>query len=260
MIELFFIAMIVFLILTFFYKQSIHEFRINQVDWIKRDTVQPLLQERVPLVIRGIPSTTCWSLNDVLARDGYTQLPIFKEYSLRDWIVQQEKNKGTLLSCPWTDSQSEQIARLSGISIWADRWINESLVHPLLASWWISPRYSCWTGKKGLFKTYGVSTCIFPVEGEILVSILPQNMKNHLPTQWAGKMPNEITMKDTPFFADLKYMDILLRPGTCLIMPPHWFVSWSPHDSTSFPMVCSIAYHTPISRLSYQMAANVSHG
>lgn len=223
--ELILIGIILFIILTLFYKQSVHEFRINQVEWIKRDTVRPLLNERVPLVIRGIPSTTCWTTNDVIAREGYTKLPIFKEYTLRDWIVQQGKDSTLISSCPWTDLQAEQISRLSGISIWADRWINDTMISPFLATWWMSPRYFCWTGKKGLFKTYGVYTCIFPVEGEILVSIMPQNMKSNLPVQWAGKMPNEITMKDTPFFADLKYMDILLRPGTCLMMPAHWFVS-----------------------------------
>lgn len=256
MMELFILGIILFVIFTLFYKQAIHEFRINQIDWEKRDRLSSLLQEKIPLVIRGIPSTTCWSHNDVLARDCYSQLPIFKEFTLKEWICSPES--ATAL-CPWKDLQAEQIASRSGISIWAERWLHSAIVPSFLSSWWILPRSYCWTGKKGLHKTFGVPTCIFPVQGEILVSVLPQHMKNHLPMQWLDRMPHEITMKDTPFFADLKYIDILLRPGTCLLMPPHWFISWTPVESapSSPPMVCSIVYHNPMSRLAYHTSTEV---
>jgi hypothetical protein len=57
-----------------------------------------------------------------------------------------------------------------------------------------------------------------------------------------------MTVYDTPFVGDLKFMDIVVRPGHMLIMPSHWFVCWT-GLTEQCPMVCSVEYHTPISRL-----------
>ena len=61
--------------------------------------------------------------------------------------------------------------------------------------------------------------------------------------------------KNTPFVSDLKFIDIILRPGNCIFMPAHWFVSWTTNTTTKTPMVCTISYHTPIS----YMAFHTSH-
>ena len=51
----------------------------------------------------------------------------------------------------------------------------------------------------------------------------------------------------------LKFIDIILRPGNCVFMPAHWFVSWTTTSTaTNTPMVCSISYHTPISFLAFK--------
>jgi hypothetical protein len=248
MLEIIFIGFVLFIILTLFYKQAICEFRINQVEWEKRDTLHELLQEKIPLVLRGIPSSTCWSHNDVIARECYSRIPIFKETTLSSWI----SSSAETAICPWSYPQAEQIARISGIPIWAEKWLHPVVIPRALRSWWIHPRYHCWTGRKGLHRTYAMWTCIFPVDGEIQASILTESMESNLPTSWMDRMPDELSLKDTPFIHDLKYMDVILRPGTCFILPPHWFVSWKPTETSSIPpMVCSISYHTPISLLAF---------
>jgi hypothetical protein len=70
--------------------------------------------------------------------------------------------------------------------------------------------------------------------------------------------PDEFTAKDTPFVADVKYMDVILRPGNGLFMPAHWFVSWKSHvvatsseKSAALPMVGTISYHSPVSLLAF---------
>jgi hypothetical protein len=51
---------------------------------------------------------------------------------------------------------------------------------------------------------------------------------------------------------DLKFIDIIVRPGNCIFMPAHWFVSWTTTPEASVvPMVCEIAYHSPISFLAF---------
>ena len=93
------------------------------------------------------------------------------------------------------------------------------------------------------------------IDTEIIVTIMSENMESFLPTNWINTFPSQLTNKDTPFINDIKFIDIIVRPGTCLVMPPHWFISWTSNsNSTQLPMVCMISYHTPISLLAFHLS------
>jgi hypothetical protein len=247
MLEILLIGLILFLILTFFYKQAICEFRINQIEWKQKDDISALLSEKVPLVIRSIPSTTFWTHEDVMTRQCFKDIPIFHEVTLTDWISTSTQDS----LCPWKYSQAETIAKVSGINIWANKWLNSVIINPLLKLW-LFPKYHCWAGNMGLHKTYATWTCFFPVDGEIIFTIMPENNESSLPSNWVGVFPGNLTTKDTPFVSDLKFIDVIVRPGNCIFMPAHWFVSWTTTpESNKTPMVCSISYHTPISLLAF---------
>jgi hypothetical protein len=247
MLEIILIIGVLFLILTFFYKQAVCEFRINQAEWSQKDKLPELLGEKIPLVVRSIPSATFWTHEDVKVRPCFQNIPIFRETSLVQWIGASTPTS----TCPWKYTQAEKIATASGLKIWAQRWINPAIIHPFL-TWWMTPRYHCWAGNVGLRKTYATWTCLFPVDGEIVVTIMSEQVESSLPTNWPGCFPATLTTKDTPFVGDLKFIDIILRPGNCLFMPAHWFVSWTgKEDAKKAPMVCTISYHTPISLLAF---------
>lgn len=247
MLEVILIIGILFLILTFFYKQAVCEFRINQIEWSQRDNLSSLLAEKVPVVIRSIPSATFWTHEDVLARDCFKDIPIFQETTLTDWVSTSTPDS----LCPWKYSQAETIANASGISIWANKWINPNIINPFL-KFWIFPKYHCWAGNIGLRKTFATWTCIFPVDGEIILTIMPETIQPSLPANWIGCFPANLTIKDTPFVSDLKFIDVILRPGKCIFMPAHWFVSWTTTEKADrTPMICTISYHTPISLLAF---------
>jgi hypothetical protein len=243
MLDVLFICLTVFLILTFFYKQAVCEFRINQLEWSQRENAISLLHEKVPLVLRGIPALTFWTQEDVQTRSCYSDLSIFQDQTLGTWL--SVAYPGAI--CPWKYPQAEQIANVSGLPVWTKKWLHPLLLNPFLKLW-MAPRYHCWAGKRGLHKTFATWTCILPVEGDLIVTILPETAESALPVSWVGCFPSELTAKDTPFVGDLKYIDIVVRPGTCLMMPPHWFVSWV---SSSFSMVCTVSYHTPVSLLAF---------
>ena len=247
MLEIILIVGIIFIILTFFYKQAVCEFRINQIEWTQKDNVSSLLNEKVPLVVRSIPSATFWTHEDVLARPCFKDIPIFQETTLTDWIATSTPDS----LCPWKYSQAETIANASGINIWANKWLNPLIINPLL-KFWMFPKYHCWAGNVGLRKTFATWTCLFPVDGEIILSIMPENNESSLPANWLDVYPANLTIKDTPFVADLKFMDIILRPGKCIFMPAHWFISWTTTPEASVtPMVCTVSYHTPVSLLAF---------
>lgn len=247
MLELIIICGIIFIILTFFYKQAVCEFRINQIEWSQKTNISTLLNEKVPLVIRSIPLAAFWTVEDVLVRTCYKDIPVFQETTLVDWISASSPDS----ICPWKYPQAEIIALNSGINIWANRWINSLIINPFMKLW-MFPKYHCWSGNVGLRKSFPVLTCIFPTDGEILLSILPENNEISLPPNWIGCFPANLSLKDTPFVSDLKFIDIILRPGNCAFIPAHWFVSWTTTaESTTVPMVCTISYHTPISSLAF---------
>lgn len=250
MLEIILIGIILFLILTFFYKQAVCEFRINQIEWSQKDTLPSLLNEKVPVVIRSIPSATFWTHDDAIARTCYKDIPIFQETHLTDWIASSTPNS----VCPWKYSQAEIIAGVSGIQTWAKKWVNDIIINPLL-KFWMFPQYHCWAGNVGLRKLFATWTCLFPVDGEIVVTIMPETVEPFLPAQWVGCFPSALTNKDTPFVSDLKFIDIILRPGNCLFMPAHWFVAWINTDkSDKIPMTCTISYHSPVSLLAFNLS------
>jgi len=250
MLEIILILAVLFLILTFFYKQAVCEFRINQLEWAKKENINDLLHEKVPLVLRGIPSAAFWTHTDVANRTCFSELPVFQDMSLKEWIADVTRNTDSTAICPWKYAQAELIAKESGIAIWAKKNMNHAIIHPLLR-FWLRPSYHCWAGAVGLQKTFATWTCIFPVDGAISVSLLPESVESSLPPKWRNCFVKDLTVKDTPFLSDLKYMDVILRPGTCLFMPAHWFVSWGPSEGVGMPMVCTISYHTPISSLAF---------
>jgi hypothetical protein len=247
MLEIILLFGVIFIILTFFYKQAVCEFRINQLEWSQRDNVSSLLHEKVPLVLRSIPSASFWTIDDVTSRECYQNIPIFQETSLVEWVSKANVDS----VCPWKYPQAETIAAASGMAIWAKKWFHPMIMNPFLKLW-MTPRYHCWAGNMGLRKTFATWTCLFPVDGEILVSIMTEAVESALPAEWVGCFPSQLTAKDTPFVADVKYIDIVLRPGSCLFMPAHWFVSWTSTDGSKVvPMACTISYHTPISLLAF---------
>ena len=251
MLEIILIGLLAFLILTFFYKQAICEFRINQIEWEKKDTLSEILVERTPTILRGVPKATFWTHEDVMMRTSYGNLPIFNGQGLPEWLTSAEPN----ITCPWTSEHAASIASISGLKIWADRWLNSNVLSTL-NSFWHSPKYGCWSGARGLFKSVAPLTGFLVTEGEITVTIMPENISHALPTSWRGCFPGQLTQYDTPFVGDLKFMDIILRPGTILFIPAHWFISWSPaEESKKPPMICTIEYHTPISKFASSLSA-----
>lgn len=248
MLNVLFVGLLCFMIFTFFYKQAIHEFRINQVNVHQKDAMMELWKERVPLIVRGLPKNPIWTREDVLQRSCYQTVSIFTDHSFVEWI-----QSGTVEThCPWEYEQAEKIAKLTGIGIWA-----KQHVEPLLSGWFLFPRYEAWAGSIGLHRTYATWTCILPVEGDILVTIFPETMEKYLPIGWRRSFPREWTKSDTPFVGDIKYMDIVVRAGTALFMPPHWFVSWTSTDESSvLPMVFTLSYHSPISLLAFHTRSN----
>lgn len=250
MLEFILIAIIIFLVLTFFYKQAIYEFRLNQIEWSQNDKLSELFSEKVPIILRGRPHTAFWTQEDIHLRSIYNSIPVFQDRTLVDWLV--STNPST--SCPWDFEHARLLGQrhISGLELWSEKTMNPIIYkHNPLLRLWLQPLNSCWAGNKGLWKTVAPWTAIFVTQGAIVCSVMTESVESSLPVTWKGVFPDELTAYDTPFVADLKFVDIVLRSGSILFMPAHWFISWKAldeGDNTVCPMVCTIEYHSPVSR------------
>lgn len=234
----------IILVTWIFYRQSVHEFRMNQANFSQRSALLELWKERVPLVIRELPRMSLWTESDVRERSCYERLAIFQDQTLPGWI-QTAAADGI---CPWQDNKgiAATIAESTGISIWSTLHL-----HPLLGgglAQWKIIRYHAWAGCVGVRRLYASWTCILPTERDIVITIFPETMEMYLPPGWRGGFPTEWSKRDTPFVSDIKYIDVVVRAGTCLFLPPHWFASWrGVEGSEGIPMVYTIDYHSPVS-------------
>ena len=245
MLAAMFIGLLLALILTFFYKQAVYEFRINQIEWSQREGLDKLLTEKVPAIIRDVPRVAFWTHEDVMMRDAYSLVRVFEETPLSDWLVRTKRDE----ECPWEAEHGRSLASVAGIEVWAERELHPLVKSNPLLSAWYWPEASCWSGGFGLWKTRAPWTCIFVTEGAIQVNVMPGKYEKSLPVAWQGMHLDKITAHDTPFAADLKFLDIVLRPGHCLFLPAHWYASWSVLEGSEVcPMVCKVEYHTPVSQ------------
>ena len=248
MLEWLLIGLLGFAILIFFHNQASYEFKINQIPWTERQVKgSALLAERVPLVLQNVPPVAFWTQQDCMMRPCYGEVPVFADKELGAWLVETDGST----YCPWSLEHAKMLGTLSGLELWTERELNPLVHSPSILSFWYQPEVSCWAGSRGLWRLRARWTCLFVTEGAIQVSILPGTCAKALPPSWQqGTVhPGQLTVYDTPFVADLKFMDIVLRPGHMLLMPSHWLLSWqSLEGSTVCPMVCCVEYHTPVSR------------
>jgi len=249
MLEWLLVGLLCIAILIFFHNQGTCEFKINQIGWSERLIKgSALLGERVPLVLQNMPSVAFWTQQDCMMRPCYGEVPVFADKELGSWLVETD---GSTV-CPWTSDHAKLLGSLSGLGLWTERELNPLVHTPFPLSFWYQPEVSCWAGSRSLRRLRARWTCLFVTEGAIQVSIMPGTCIKALPPLWqkgSGVHPSQLTVFDTPFVTDLKFMDIVLRPGHMLVMPNHWLLSWlSLEGSAVCPMVCCIEYHTPISR------------
>lgn len=250
MLELILVGLIGFVIMIFFYKQAICEYRLNQIDWAQRDKVGELINEKVPIVVRGRPATAFWTQEDILLRGVYDRIPLFEasEKPFSQWIM----DAGMDTVCPWGSDHGKMLGAVSGLDRWSER-----ILSPLLgwSRYFLWTDNCCWVGARGLMKMTAPWTAIICTQGEILVTLMTENYEKSLPVDWRGRFPAEISTYDTPFAGDLKYFDVIVRTGTVLFVPAHWFVSWTAIDSAEVcPMVCTVEWHSVISRVNVAVA------
>ena len=258
MIEVFIVFTALILIIMFlFYKHRRSELEILQLEYEKIEQLPELLEELQPVVIRGI------SPPKGLTKEFLEKIQRLSNFSvggqpLSDILTHPEMIFGAQGAPTISYFGRQELAKELAIPIWADHtWL------PILSqSTWIGPVVGCmrsgaFIGGLGMIRTTAKYTCIMPTEGKYILSILSKESESFLPTAWEYKYISSLTLNDTPLVADLKFLDIVLRPGTTVCLPPHCIVSMEPtKDSSQFFAFVSVEYHEPITLIAKSFSQN----
>jgi hypothetical protein len=232
------------IILLFFYRQAVQEFRILQTESL--DKAMVLLQEKSPVVVLPAPQPQqLWTRADIQQR------PTLANFGINGKML---KDVLSFESYPLKPQTAENLATQVGLQVW----IQQSLLPVFKQFVWWSPvltnRTELVLGAQGLKQTFGYCTVIFPTEGALAVSLVNESADPYLPTKWKGKRISKLTRDDAPLLAQIQYIDIIVRPGSMLLVPPHWKVCWETHDSGQPALAVWTEIHHPLSKMAYNIS------
>ena len=206
------------------YRGALHEFQILQKDYNPENKWSEFLSEQLPLVIRNLPASWLgnWSRSKTES----------KQWSV---VVSGGSNKQKLkttfanwLSYPETmyENASELgLANKLDITIknWFTRWFWVPVGSPSAYVLSEHPKNACLP----LRKTTADSTAIVSTDGspiEVWLSHeagIPSNIADSL----RGLNPWIQSTNEIPGVEQVKFIEVLLRPGNAIVVPTHWWVS-----------------------------------
>jgi len=242
MIEILIILTIVFFIAVLFYKQANEQFEILQIEAERIHELPTLYADRSPIVINKFQPPALGSEKEMQKRPNILQLTIAPNLTLRTLLASPQR----LATFPFTQDTANFLAKESGLSVWFEHHLYDSLLPSSYTKWLYSSKTSLWPNHRGLFKTTAFQTIIMPTQGAASVSLMLGKTIPYLPTRWEGRSFHSLTAQDTPLLNQIKFMEIKLRHGNLLLLPAHMIVDIRSIESAW----CFIAeIHHPISRL-----------
>lgn len=252
--------LVILLILGFLvmaYKGAVHEFQILQKDWAPNIDWSSLLSEQLPIVIRNVASEwrgAAWT------RAATAQ---------KSWPIHVRTTNGSLMRGawgPWLTSPPGEpaIQNLDEIAAFVDV--------PLHA--WTDGGFRRWSwlptglgaqkhvgilgpsddAVQPLRKTVAAATVLVATDGAPLQVWLAHE----------GAIPASVPLENqdpwrstAPWIGEVKFIEMRLRPGNALVLPPHWWYALRPEIDV-FGSYATMAegswwftaeFHTPVSAL-----------
>lgn len=246
MIESIVLILVVVCIAVLFYKQRRPSMEILQAEESQLDEqLSDLLEEQQPLIVRGtVPPKG-------LTKEGLEKIPRLAQFLVGGQPLDDILKNPIMLSSAkgqpvLSQERREALAGELALQVWAEHvWLPK-----LKKTTWLGWLDGCvrtevLLGGLGMIRTVALYTCIMPTEGVYTVSILSKDSERFLPKEWIYKYPGDLTPNDTPLVSELKYIDIIVRPGTLICFPPHYVISMKPNQE-SFTAAAIVEYHEPV--------------
>lgn len=248
MIEIILILAFLFLVAVFFYKQALEEFDVLQIESEQLDQLPKLLSEQSFLVVRSLPRVQLWNPSTVKEIPRIQKAPYGKQ------SLGEIADGATVLPTTFPSS-SEKLAEHTGVHTWIEKMWLPKILDSEWYSWLFSTRTEASIGKKGLRKSTAYSTMLLPTEGTLLVSVMPESSETYLPKKWSGRLFQEIKRAEAPLIGEVKYLDIKVREGSALFIPPHWIVNIE-QEGDKTPWFLWSEFHHPLSKLAHTLSVS----
>lgn len=247
MIEIFVIFAILIAVIVLFYRQAIEQYNILQIEGSQLEELPKLLNERSPVVVRGIGDPKLFTLTTLRQNQRLIQYPIGHGMTLGQYL---DKPISTV-SLP--EKASSLLAKESGLAVW----VQHTLYAKFFTYSFLEQIHMLQTealiGEQGLQKTTGILTVLYPTAGALEVTLMTEQQETFLPPVWRGRFPEVLTIQDTPLVGSIKYITIKVRPGTLLCIPTHWFYSVRATEKTEPCLWSKITVDNPISWIATRM-------
>ena len=242
-LETFLVFGVLFILGILFYRQAIEEYSWSQIELDQISELPKLLGERKPVVIRTVGEPKLYTPDVLRGTARLQEFPLISGISLGSFL---ESGETVALEHPLSEPVRRALARESGLQVWAEHtWFSR-----LLPVSWLEFFYKLQAhahiGKEGLMRTTARTTVIYPTSGKLEVTLLNEAKGKLFPTNWKGRFPETFTIHDSPMVGEIKYITIVVRPGSVLCVPPHWYTSISCAPKTFW---ATFELHEPFSLL-----------
>jgi hypothetical protein len=239
MTEWIIILLIIFCIIVWNYSQSVAQYSLSQMKELQIPMqLSTVWEEKKPIVISEIKTRAIWMADGLRQTRFWGAQPIWEEY---------EKNPERSL----VQNRAQELtwAEILGVG----QMENDTLMRWFRLSEFIfSTRTEAHIGPEGLRQTYGWATTFACTDGEARCILIHSAQRARLPPGWKGLFWRDATVTHHPLWTQVQYIEVLLRPGTTLIVPPHWTVAIEPVDVKKPIWWVRTDIHHPISSWAQQ--------
>jgi hypothetical protein len=215
MLEIMFLLLLAAVISVVLWYRSFQDFTIVQFEW-SPSLVMP--DERIPIVIRKVPTEFSGMWNSTLAKQS--SLPIL----LAD-------NRRSILK-EFAEAPVIQIHPLNQIELASKFHVHDRFKDTMtwLSKFWYLPIHSITTPARlatipnemsgGLQRSLAERTVITIHEGTALVWLCRETLPVKEIQMIQDKNPWALSAKSFPFITELQYIEVRLRAGNSLVLPP----------------------------------------
>jgi hypothetical protein len=226
MIEIIIILSFLFLIYVFFYKQTTNEYSINQIEFANISTkLQEILYDKIPIIIRNISTPNCVLPNILVSTQRFQKV-------LNDYLNEKDSN------IPQSTEFDNYIANETGFQVYSEHSWLPYLQLNMCSKYISSLKTKLSFGSRPLTNTNAIYTILVPIKGVYTCSLINNEFTKMLP-----KTATDVEQINK----NIQYIDILLKPNTVLILPPHWH--YIMNEQAPYSYFGIIEYHEPISVL-----------
>ena len=236
-IEILLITSCIFLILVFFYKQAINEYTILQIEYSNLNKITELLNDRLPILVKDIQVPHCILPNTLLNIQRFTNLYI-GSCSIKEYFNN--------VNCSIQVSKEFEIflANETGFNAFIEHtWRPYFYTNPL-CEYISSIQSKILFGSQPLVKTGAIYTMFMPIRGTYILSLISQEYSESIPTESCYSLESILGNKDKK---QIQYIDVIVRSGNVLILPPHWYILAKEDSINSY--MALVEYHEPMSLL-----------